>query len=238
MATIAALPFVPMRWRAALILIAAIGIAPTFSRFGIIFMAILIVVAILMKLLDRRQVLILLASVPVLLAGAEIYYELIVQSGNQNVLGRLAWFESMGRIGDFSTRERRWVAELAWQQFQDNPILGDGLGATVSRGQRAGTHNMYLLLMAEQGLVGLALYLSLIGLFFVRGRRLVRRALDATDRDIGRAMVLYALFLALYGVTSHNVLEEPHGVFMIAFLAAAGFEAMRRARQATAEPAP
>jgi len=235
MATIAALPYVPMRWRAAFLIVAAVGVAPTFSRFGIIFMVLLIAAAILVKLLDRRQVFILLAVVPLLLAGAEIYYELIVKSRNENLLGRLVWFESMGRVGDFSTREREWVAELAWQQFLDNPLLGDGLGATISRGQRAGTHNMYLLLMAEQGLVGLALYLSLIGLLFFKGRRLVRRALDSNDRDIGRAMVLYALFVALYGVASHNVLEEPHGMFILGFIAAAGFEAARRARNAAAE---
>ena len=232
MATIAALPFVPMRFRAALLIVCAVGVAPTFSRFGIIFMALLVAAAVFMKLLDRRQVFILLAAVPLLLTTAELYYEFIVKSRNENILGRLAWFESMGRIGDYSTREREWVAEQAWRQFLDNPVIGNGLGGTIARGQRVGTHNMYLMLMAEQGIIGLALYLSLIWLLFRRGRRIVRRAVDATDRDVGRAMVLSALYVALYGAASHNVLEEPHGMFLLAFVAAAGFHAMRRAREA------
>ena len=44
------------------------------------------------------------------------------------------------------------------------------------------------------------------------------------------AALLYAVFIALYGVVSNNVLEEPHGMFLLAFLAAAGFHATQRSR--------
>ncbi|MEN3354204.1 MAG: hypothetical protein V7640_2362, partial [Betaproteobacteria bacterium] len=164
MGTIAALPYTPARFRAALLLLAVLGVAPTFSRFGWIFSALLIVLAIALKLLDRRQVLLIGCAIPLLIAGAGAYYEFVLQSGNENLLGRLAWFQTFGDQADFSARERAHVAHLAWERFLDSPLYGQGIGVTVSRGARVGTHNMYVLLMAEQGLVGLALYLSLLGL--------------------------------------------------------------------------
>jgi hypothetical protein len=75
--------------------------------------------------------------------------------------------------------------------------------------------------MVEQGLVGLALYLSLLGLVAHRGWKLARTAVSPHVRDIGIGTVLYAAFLALYGFVSHNVLEEPHGMFILAFIIAA-----------------
>ena len=225
MAAIAVLPFTPMRLRAALLLFSVLAVAPTLSRFGWIFAALLIVMAIAVRLLDRRQILVILLAVPLLLAGAGFYYEFMLQSGNQNVLGRLAWFRTFGDQYDFSMRERAFVAQRAWEMFLDSPLYGHGIGVTLARGARVGTHNMYVLLMAEQGLVGLALYLSLIGLLAHKGWRLARSALATRTRDIGLTIVLYAAFLAAYGFVNHNVLDEPHGMFILAFIIGAGVQA-------------
>lgn len=223
MGTMAALPHVLMRFRAAVLLAAVVGIMPTFSRFGFIFVLLLIIIALLTKLLDHKQRFILLLTIPLLAAGGAFYHESLLQSANanQNILARLAWFETFGRELDFSARERADVAQRAWSAFLESPLVGHGVGATLAKGQRTGTHNMYLLLMAEQGLIGLALYFSLIGLIGRRGWRLARTASDAHGREIGLGMMLYAFFLALYGFVSHNVLEEPHGMFILAFIVAA-----------------
>jgi O-antigen ligase len=221
MATIALLAHVPMRFRGALLLLMVLAVAPTFSRFGFIFAALLIVAAILLRLVDRKQILIILIAVPLILGGAVIYYHLLVQLGNENVLGRLTWFRTFGSEIDYSVRERGDVAARAWERFMDSPLIGHGIGATVARGERVGTHNMYLLLMAEQGLVGLALYLSLLAMLALRGWTIARTAIEDHSKDVGRTWLLCAFFLALYGMVSHNVLEEPHGMFLLAFIVAA-----------------
>ncbi|MGZ5119727.1 MAG: hypothetical protein ACXWIH_27150, partial [Burkholderiales bacterium] len=78
MGTIAALPYTPMRARGALLLLGVLAVAPTFSRFGWIFSVLLIPMAIIFKLLDRRQVLLIVLSIPLLLAGGGIYYEFML----------------------------------------------------------------------------------------------------------------------------------------------------------------
>jgi O-antigen ligase len=222
MASIVVVPHVNMRLRAAILLLAVLGIAPTFSRFGFIGVVLLICAMMSTRMLDRGQRLILLVAVPVLIAAGLMYQQSVRQNPNadRNIAERLAWFESFGREADFSTRERAYVARRAWESVVESPVLGHGVGATLSRGQRVGTHNMYLLLMAEQGVFGLALYLSLIVLLARSGWRLARAARDAHGRDVGVAMAIYAMFLVLYGFVSHNVLEEPHGMFVLAFIAA------------------
>ncbi|MGZ5170307.1 MAG: O-antigen ligase family protein [Burkholderiales bacterium] len=232
MGTIAALPYTPMRARGALLLLGVLAVAPTFSRFGWIFAVLLIPMAIILKLLDRRQVLLILLSIPLLLAGGGIYYEFMLQSGNENLIGRLAWFQTFGDQYDFSMRERAFVVQRAWESFLDSPIYGHGIGVTLAKGARVGTHNMYVLLMAEQGLIGLALYLSLIGIVAMKGWRLARTASAAHAREIGSTMVVYAAFLAAYGFVNHNVLDEPHGMFILAFIVAAGFQAAWPERRA------
>lgn len=236
MGTIAALPHVRMRLRTVLLMTAIVAVAPTFSRFGLIFVVLLVVLAILLRMLDRLQVAVLFAAIPFVIAGAMLYHAhlLKAESANENIVARLAWFQSFGRQADFSARERAYVAQRALDKFLESPLYGHGLGATTAKGQRTGTHNVYLLLMVEQGLVGLALYLSLIAAFIQRGWRLVRSAVDAHGQDTGRAMLLYAIFLSLYGFASHNVLDEPHGMFILAFMvaSAAGAAVSRRVHDA------
>ena len=124
---------------------------------------------------------------------------------------------------DDSIEDRIYPAIRAWEMFLDAPITGKGVGVTSRPSLGDGTHNMYLLLMAEQGVVGLLLYLSLIGLLTWRGWTLSHEPGDPLAVDVGRAMLLYAAFIAVYGFFSHSILEEPHGIFLMAFITAAGF---------------
>jgi O-antigen ligase len=223
MGTLAALPFVPMRFRGLLLIGAVVGVAPTLSRSGFIFVIVAIAGSIMMKLLNRVQTILVLVALPVLLAATVVYYDrLIVSSDSSNLektVDRLRWFEGEE---DASSEERRWVAAHARDMFIEQPLFGHGIGATTLDRLGAGPHNMYVALMAEQGVFGLALYVSLIVIMFRQGRRIARTALTAEGQDIGRALAVYALFLAAYGMFSHNVLEEAHGMFAIAFLTAAG----------------
>jgi O-antigen ligase len=224
MGTIAALPFVPMRFRALLLIGAVIGVAPTLSRSGFIFALVTIAGAIMLKLLNRAQTILVLAALPVLVAGTAVYYDtLIVSSDTSNLeksIDRLRWFEGEE---DSSSEERRWVAAHARDMFLEQPLIGNGIGATTLERLGAGPHNMYVALMAEQGIFGLALYVSLIIIMFRRGRRIARSALTPQGQDVGKALAVYAMFLAAYGLFSHNVLEEAHGMFAIAFLVGAAF---------------
>lgn len=242
MATIVALPFIAMRFRGALILCAVVGIVPTFSRSGYLYAALILIGPILLKLLSRFQVGFIVVAAPALVVAATMSYDFLMYSSDDtnvhNVVRRLEWFQGL-REEDEAVEGRIYGAEQAWKMFVDEPLIGRGPGATrVEALVQEAPHNMYLMFMAEQGFLGLALYLSLIGIMARRGWQLARTAIDQEGRDIGKAMLLYAIFLFAYGFFSHNVLEEPHGMFAIAFIVAAAFRASRVAPVWASTPVP
>jgi O-antigen ligase len=231
-ATITSLSLVPLHMRGAVLLLGFVGIAPTFSRSGLLCAGITVVLAIALKLIKRGQVLVLVLAIPLIAAGTAVYYDVLLSSSDDpnlnRIVERLSWFQDMQ--SDDSIEDRIYPALRAWEMFLDAPVTGKGVGVTSRPSLGDGTHNMYLLLMAEQGFVGLLLYLSLIGLLAWRGWTLSREAVSPQVADLGRATLLYATFVAVYGFFSHSMLEEPHGIFLMAFITAAAFQNGTRPR--------
>jgi O-antigen ligase len=94
---------------------------------------------------------------------------------------------------------------------------------------------MYLLFLAEQGLVGGALYLSFIFIILARGLRLARHGASRQDSDLGAALVLFGVFYAVIGWFSHTLLEEPQTLFLLAFLFSGAFDVVTQ-EQTTGVP--
>jgi O-antigen ligase len=109
---------------------------------------------------------------------------------------------------DSSAKARAHVAVKAWQEIQEHPLLGYGLGFT--RGHEwggLGTHNMYLAWAVEGGLLGLAVYVSLL------------LVLWHVSKSIGK--VLIAL-LSVYSLVNHNILDWPATLLIFALSAGIG----------------
>jgi hypothetical protein len=225
MAAVAALPMIPSRLRGLLLVSAVFGVAATFSRGAFVMVFVALAGSVWLKLLKRAQGLLLVVALPLLVGGVSLSYDyLIDKSENRhlhNIVQRLNWFQDTGDE-DIAVEGRKFGARQAWQIFLENPLTGKGTGATSLTIQQEGPHNMYLLLMAEQGMLGLALYVSLWLILMRQGRRIARSACTAHDQDIGKGLALLAMYMATYGFFSHNVLEEPHTMFLLAFAAAAG----------------
>ena len=88
---------------------------------------------------------------------------------------------------------------MAFDTFRQHPVFGRGLGMPVAgvvfKGPEANhlltdAHNIYLSLLSESGIVGFAMFFSIVGFLFYR---LMRRTAD----DHGRRMVRICLLLAL-----------------------------------------
>ena len=233
MGTIAALPFVPRSLRGLLFVAAIIGVAPAYSRSGYVLVAVAALGAIGLRLLSWRQGIALIVGIPLLAAAIGLSYDFLLEhTENKNlhlVMQRLSWFEDHD-IEDAAVEGRKYGATVAWNMFLENPLLGRGTGATSREVLMEEPHNVYLALMAEQGIFGLALYVSLVGILARRGWRLYRTAVSRHGQEAGQVMVLFAFFLATYGVFIHNVLKEPYTLFVLAFIVAMGFEAARLER--------
>ena len=230
--TIAALPYIPMRLRAVALTAAIMCLAPTFSRGAFLLGAIAMVSAMGLKMLTRSQTVLVLVALPVLFTGVNLAYDYLMTHSEdknmQRVVQRLMVLKDAGDE-DESVDLRADAAARAWELFTQSPLHGAGLGETTAAEFVTGPHNMYLMLMADQGVFGLALYLSLVAILLVHGWRIVRMATTTQGADVGRSMIMLGLYLAANGFFSHNVLDEPHTIFLIAFTVAAGIQVKRAA---------
>lgn len=211
---VVSITLVPVRWRWAFAGAVGVGIALTLSRAGILAFALalpLLRAARLLRTADLVRVLLLavLAAavgwfvvLPALAERFDVNTDLLVE--------RILWFADPGARADFSQVERLQVAELGWRQVAERPVLGHGIGSTELWIVGTSTHNIYLQLASDFGLLGL---LVLPALFLVL---YAPRGTDARSM----ANVLVPL-LIVWGFFSHNVLSDLSFISMLAVAAAA-----------------
>lgn len=191
------------RWRLAciaLVLLGTLTVLLTFSRGGLLALA----AAPVLYLRDRRAwpLLILLLIVAVAVAPAGLSERLT----SQQALGST----------EFTTRLDFWRAALTL--FGDHPFLGVGLNSfgagylTIESSGRSflgggifavpeTAHNLYLNILAEQGLVGFAALLVLAW-GFVQATRELRQDRDPALRQMGLALRAAGLVVVV-----HNLLD-------------------------------
>ena len=123
---------------------------------------------------------------------------------------------------DVSSMERvyRWVA--ATRMFKDHPYMGFGPGNfypyyksyTVTsfetyvsdNPERSTAHNYTLLLLTEQGAIGLGIFLFLTAVIFIYGENVYHRIKDKDDKRIAMAMLLI-LAMVYVNLTLSDMLE-------------------------------
>jgi hypothetical protein len=227
--SIAAMPFLRPTLRPFLMMAMLLGVFPTFSRSSTIFAVFVAVVWVWRRQLSRTTLIMLVLVLPVsVMIGYDLFNVGITSAeiNFNNIADRLDFFLNLGATTDYSADTRQYVAELAWRKFSEYPFTGIGVGATNTGGGGGvwgfslSTHNMFLLLLTEQGLLGGALYLVFVGYCFRSGYRLLQSEQSREGRDIGVAIILVALYFAFIGLFSHTLLEEPLSILVLAFLVA------------------
>lgn len=119
-----------------------------------------------------------------------------------NTLARLGG--SGSAFDDYSSFEREDVFRAGLEAFFENPILGHGVGYTSEWVQPVGPHNMYILLLAEQGIIGLILIIILF-VFMAR--------------SAGIRYVSLSVLIIIYAATTHNLFMTFSNGCLIAFAA-------------------
>lgn len=111
-------------------------------------------------------------------------------------------------------RATQW--RFAWEMVQERPIIGWGL-RNFSKMYKASTgiwvghaHNLYLMLMAETGIVGLLMFCAWVAWIYGRGIRLYR---FLADKKAGGELMLFTYLVAFGGCILFNffdvTLNEP-----------------------------
>lgn len=183
-------------WRMPLLLVSTLGVATTFSRQGFVCL-----VLVFLWMAWRKAVgpwaLALGTGAACLMLVLAVGFASSNDLLNENTSSRLSLAGSdSGRIE---------LARKAWHMFLSSPWVGRGLAATRIWDVDHSTHNMFLTLAAEQGILGL----------------LTLPALGAALLWMQRRAAGFVLVLLSFGLFTHNLLDSRHTLLLIA-LAAAG----------------
>jgi O-antigen ligase len=204
---------VPRRWRFLYLAAVALGVGLTFSRAAILGLALVSFgLAFGGRSLTWRQIAAALLIVGALTAIAWLLVSAELQErfniDPEVALDRVLWiFDPSGR-SDYSQEERIQLLERGWEQFLSSPLVGNGVGSTELWEARSSTHNMYVMLASDFGIIGLLIFPCIVLAAMGTG---AARLTDAT---------VAGLFLLFWGLFSHNVLSEYYLLLTISMVAA------------------
>jgi len=201
---------IPNKFKIFFLFLTLVGVVVTFSRSGMLGWLIVVLLLFRYKLIDKKSSLILfiilLASILLL---APLLYDFIIHSfdnHSSNLINRLNFFAQSSKT-DGSELERLKIMLAAFDLFADNPLFGAGLGVIRHWQFHVAPHNIYLSLMAQFGLVGLASYLYLL-------YTLVAKAKGST-KILAKIFLAYLLFM---GFTSHNILTAYQTIIVLVLM--------------------
>jgi O-antigen ligase len=198
-----ACPALKKSYRTLLLLVVGGGVFLTFSRSAIIAWLILWCVLSFMRVLPRSASILLLVVVgvaPVFLAALQLYVEsrADLSSGMVDLQQRLSFFTT-GSLKDGSAIERSAMLKEGWDTFMQNIVIGAGPGATERWPHfiaSVGAHNQFVMLAAEYGLFGIAMWVSLAAIIW-KGKFFESRALQ-------QSMCLLFVLMTMF---THNMFD-------------------------------
>ena len=185
----------------------ALGFALAFSRGGAVGIACVLAAMVAMRLVDARKALLVAAVLALVVAAVPQYGKRLVTIGSSiEVLGG----DSGGGAADGAVRRRFTSMLAASRVFLDHPILGVGPGMFLSHSQEYGNqdalrrldtgrraHSLILEIAAEQGAVGLLLFLGALTAT-VRALVAARRACSRVDPELADLCAACLLGLVAY----------------------------------------
>lgn len=246
------LPAVPVRLRELYMLLVAVGVFTTLSRGALLCWMVVVAWLVVSRAVRGKRLAITFAS------GAALALSIggaMIASGQLGYIGggaerfvrqRLGIGNSAELGADVSASSRSKLALHAADMFGERPLVGHGAGATVEWSEPESTHNVYIRQLAEYGFFGawLAPLLLVISWRAARMRASDPGSVasvyadDADDEQMRRATsTAFVIFLALWGLFSHNVLDDPFMLIGIALIATLPSRRALRSNAATARVA-
>ena len=144
-------------WQEAFVLVSFIGVLVTFSRESIVAFGCVVLGGSLAGRLSLRRL--------VVAVGVGIALFVAINTGNNLLSDKIASSENWSRLtstSDYSARKRVQMAKRTLGAFEEAPLLGQGLGTTGFWGDEAPSHNYYLDLLADNGIIGIFLIPALL----------------------------------------------------------------------------
>jgi O-antigen ligase len=200
-----------------LVSLVVLGTFATFSRAGILACLVLLPVAALMRVNRRHLPRAMLGAVAIsFLAVVFASHVLTSLDLSDDAMMRVLSLIEEGGIGDYE-QDRGSTALASFELAMEHPLTGAGVGTIYAIWQ--GPHNMFLAMLLDYGLIGLAAYLTLIARLVLMARR--------TGRDVSGTILLYVAWLLVFGFASHNLLGNTVTIPLLGFALARAFQIER-----------
>ena len=206
------------RYRLLFALLVGAAVFMTFSRAAM--MGWLITMILIMKTgqINLRRSLVIgsvvlaLSSVVIISQWEKLQYKLEdLGVLNTNVVDRIQWFNKPVADDDSAT-DRHDVAEIAYEKFSEQPLLGNGVGASlrllrVQGDLEISSHNQYLNMMIDHGVLGIFIFPLFVLATVWRAR--------GEAKHIGVTLALFILFMGFF---SHNLLQDRYTLLPLALI--------------------
>jgi O-antigen ligase len=204
------------RFRALYAVLVGLGVLVTLSRGGLLCAALAMVYLMGTGTIRAHRIALAVMLASAALAGGIVVSgqtrrltELLQMGERSGILARITDPQVAIQGADASTNLRAEVALKAWEMFKERPFLGWGVGSTTEWALSHGTHDMYLKMLAEYGILGLLMYPLLLyaAIYGATGK----------VREVGRAFLLIMVPLGFF---SHNQLDNWEIVVGMSLMAA------------------
>jgi hypothetical protein len=201
---------VPQKYRPYFIALIGLGILLTFSRGAILGWLLVVLIFIKNNVISKNQLIywLLGAGIVAFVVGFSIDNLINVNQLPYGVRERIEWFENP-TASEHSADSRMQILIAGWQLFAQSPLWGNGIASTIDWNYKISTHNMYLVFMADHGFLG-----SLIMPLFVCA------VTQSTKGENSYIALSFTVFILLWGLFSHTILEDRFILLSFALMAA------------------
>lgn len=157
----------------------------------------------------RRVVLFLLVGGLTLI----IYFERFQSNLSTEQANRLNQLEQLfqGTINDETTTHRSEIGAYAWSLIQSEWVLGYGLGTFRQMDIGNGTHNIYLLIWGESGVIAIILYICFLIVWYIS-------AIKIKDSIYRMLMVNILIIFIISGFVAHTLLVNKPYIIVLGVL--------------------
>ena len=157
---------------------------------------ILILLLLISKLKFRTWVLIL-STTAITITAAYMFVKLFIDTNLITLI--LQRFDEFNYLTEYSAGSRLELWEEAFNSFMQSPLTGNGFGSMV------GTHNIFLQLLSETGIIGTTTFFTMLGFVFYRIAKAVRKAKSEYLRITGIGIFLSLLGCFIFDMTNHGI---------------------------------
>lgn len=198
-----------------------VGVFATFSRAGILATLVLLTAAVLVRIKREYMTRILLGLFFITLVGIGFAAYVIRNVDlSADSAKRVQSLLTEGGVGDYGS-DRGVAASLALDVIAEDPVFGAGVHTIYEMAE--GPHNMFLALMVDYGIFGLAVYLLIIARLISIGR--------CGPPGLSRPILFYVSWLVIFSFASHNLLGEAMTIPLLGFAIARAYRIQASAQR-------